>query len=43
MWSRYNSRQVPKVIGYRQLDVGRYEWTVLKERETTAQVIAFWK
>lgn len=40
MWSRYNSRQVPKVIGYRE-DGAHFE--VLKERESVAQALAFWE
>jgi diaminopimelate decarboxylase len=39
MWSRYNSRQVPKVIGYVN-DGERFE--VLRERETVEQVLSFW-
>jgi diaminopimelate decarboxylase len=39
MWSRYNSRQMPKVIGYR--DDGR-PFEVLKERETPAMLWDFW-
>ncbi len=39
MWSRYNSRQVPKVIGYREN--GRH-FEILKKRETLRQVAAFW-
>lgn len=38
MWSRYNSRQMPVVLG---LEEGRPR--VLKERETLEQVLAFWK
>jgi len=39
MWSRYNSRQVPKVIGYRN-DGERYE--ILKERESLEDLLGFW-
>ena len=39
MWSRYNSRQTPKVIGYHQ-DGERFE--VLKERESIQDIIDFW-
>lgn len=38
MWSRYNSRQMPVVLG---LEGGRPR--VLKKRETLEQVLAFWK
>ena len=40
MWSRYNSRQVPKVIGYYD-DGERFE--LLKPRETIYEVIDFWR
>lgn len=39
MWSRYNSRQMPKVIGY------TYEnntFEILKEREPTGDLFDFW-
>jgi len=39
MWSRYNSRQVPKVIGYREN--GRH-FEILKARESIRQVAEFW-
>jgi diaminopimelate decarboxylase len=39
MWSRYNSRQIPKVIGYYQ-DGATFE--ILKEREPLAEVLRFW-
>ncbi len=39
MWSRYNSRQLPKVIGYREN--GKH-FEILKKRETLQQVAAFW-
>jgi diaminopimelate decarboxylase len=39
MWSRYNSRQIPKVVGYYQ-DGQKFE--VLKERESIEQILAFW-
>jgi len=38
MWSRYNSRQVPMVVGYRN-----DELEVLKEREGIEEVIGFWR
>ncbi len=40
MWSKYNSRQVPKVLGYRK-DIKGFE--VLKERETVRGTIGFWE
>jgi len=39
MWSRYNSRQMPKVIGYRP---GNDTFEILKERETTDDMEDFW-
>jgi diaminopimelate decarboxylase len=39
MWSRYNSRQIPKVIGYYQ-DGAHFE--ILKQREQLEQIWAFW-
>lgn len=39
MWSRYNSRQVPKVIGYHN-DGDKFE--ILKERESLDGVLGFW-
>jgi diaminopimelate decarboxylase len=38
MWSRYNSRQMPRVLAARG---GRF--TVLRERETPADVVRFWR
>ena len=38
MWSRYNSRQTPRIIGYRN-----DEFEILKERETLEELSAFWK
>jgi diaminopimelate decarboxylase len=40
MWSRYNSRQVPKVIGY--YNDGE-DFVILKERETLDNVYNFWE
>jgi len=40
MWSRYNSRQMPKVVGY--YNNGK-TFEVLKERESIEDVIAFWQ
>lgn len=39
MWSRYNSRQLPKMIGYENQG-NRFE--ILKDRETIEQVWNFW-
>ena len=39
MWSRYNSRQMPKVIGYRS-ETDKFE--VLKERENLEALQEFW-
>lgn len=39
MWSRYNSRQIPKVIGYRQDDK---HFEVLKQRENKEDIFEFW-
>ena len=39
MWSRYNSRQIPKVIGYHN-DTNQFE--ILKKRETYNDLIRFW-
>lgn len=38
MWSRYNSRQMPRVIGRH-----RGGFTVLREREDVSEVLRFWK
>ena len=40
MWSRYNSRQVPKVVGYFN-DGEKFE--ILKERESLDDVRKFWE
>ncbi|KHK04206.1 diaminopimelate decarboxylase [Desulfovibrio sp. TomC] len=37
MWSRYNSRQMPRILGVRQ---GRF--AVLREREEPQDVVRFW-
>ncbi|MBK6966988.1 MAG: diaminopimelate decarboxylase [Bacteroidales bacterium] len=39
MWSRYNSRQIPKVIGYRP---GTMTFEVIKERESKDDLYEFW-
>ncbi|MHC1789221.1 type III PLP-dependent enzyme domain-containing protein [Solidesulfovibrio sp.] len=38
MWSRYNSRQMPRVLGLRQGLL-----SVLREREEPSDVVAFWR
>ncbi len=40
MWSRYNSRQAPKIIGYSD---GGAEFEVLKQRERIDAVLDFWE
>jgi diaminopimelate decarboxylase len=40
MWSRYNSRQFPRVLGYEN-DGERIE--ILKERESAEDVVEFWR
>jgi diaminopimelate decarboxylase len=40
MWSRYNSRQMPKVIGY---NGGGEEFQILKGRENSNDIFEFWK
>lgn len=37
MWSRYNSRQIPKVIGY-----NKNAFEILKQRETKKDLFDFW-
>jgi diaminopimelate decarboxylase len=39
MWSRYNSRQMPKVIGYYN---NGEKFIILKERESLQKVFQFW-
>lgn len=39
MWSRYNSRQMPTVLGYD----GDLDFTTLKLRETTTDLLRFWE
>jgi len=38
MWSRYNSRQTPRIIGYHESS-----FEILKERETLEELEKFWK
>ena len=40
MWSRYNSRQTPRILGYRN-DVNHFK--ILRERETPEDVAGFWE
>ena len=37
MWSRYNSRQTPRILGYHE---GAF--SILKERETPEETVGFW-
>jgi diaminopimelate decarboxylase len=39
MWSRYNSRQTPKVLGYDR-ETGEFE--ILKDREKPGAILAYW-
>lgn len=39
MWSRYNSREMPKVIGYRQAGA---HFEILKDREKPEDLFDFW-
>ncbi len=47
MWSRYNSRPIPKVIGYRREPPfetsEQYEFTILKSRESLEDIAEFWE
>ncbi|MEI6682642.1 MAG: diaminopimelate decarboxylase [Bacteroidota bacterium] len=38
MWSRYNSRQTPRIVGYRD-----HQFEILKERESLDELMGFWK
>lgn len=38
MWSRYNSRQIPKVIGVKDFN----KFVILKDRESVEKVVDFW-
>ena len=39
MWSRYNSRQIPKVIGY--IEEGK-EFEIIRDRESLDKIVEFW-
>jgi len=39
MWSRYNSRQMPVVIGYQEAD---NDFEILRRRETPDDILEFW-
>ena len=41
MWSRYNSRQMPLVLGFQRREDG-LAFTVLRKRETVDDVLDFW-
>jgi diaminopimelate decarboxylase len=38
MWSRYNSRQTPRILGY-----SKENFEVLKERESLEELLRFWR
>jgi diaminopimelate decarboxylase len=38
MWSRYNSRQTPRILGFRESN-----FTILKEREALSELVKFWE
>jgi diaminopimelate decarboxylase len=38
MWSRYNSRQTPRILGFRESN-----FAILKERETLSELVKFWE
>jgi diaminopimelate decarboxylase len=40
MWSRYNSRQIPKVVG---VSGNKNKFEILRKRETTEMLFNFWK
>jgi diaminopimelate decarboxylase len=40
MWSRYNSRQTPAILGYRN---GGKRFEVIRRRETPEETIRFWE
>jgi len=40
MWSRYNSRQTPRILGY--FNEGE-KFEVLKERESLDDICSYWK
>lgn len=40
MWSRYNSRQIPKVLAY---SLNKQSFEILKKRESLMDVFNFWK
>eukprot|EP01129_Flabellula_baltica_P012062 TRINITY_DN5393_c0_g1_i1.p1 TRINITY_DN5393_c0_g1~~TRINITY_DN5393_c0_g1_i1.p1 ORF type:complete len:423 (+),score=92.55 TRINITY_DN5393_c0_g1_i1:193-1461(+) len=42
LWSRYNSRTKPPVIGYKS-KAGSHQWKTLLEKETMEDLIRFWK
>jgi diaminopimelate decarboxylase len=44
MWSRYNSRCAPALLGYsRRGNCGSFDWTLLKRAETCEDVIRSWE
>jgi len=40
LWSRYNSRQTPRILGYIN---GGEQFEIIKERETFEELYGFWK
>eukprot|EP01130_Rhizamoeba_saxonica_P014395 TRINITY_DN6284_c0_g4_i1.p1 TRINITY_DN6284_c0_g4~~TRINITY_DN6284_c0_g4_i1.p1 ORF type:complete len:429 (+),score=96.06 TRINITY_DN6284_c0_g4_i1:309-1595(+) len=42
MYSRYNSRRSPGVLGYRESENGDIIFEILRQRETTQDIIKFW-
>jgi len=40
MWSRYCSRSIPAVVGFRGVEPPRF--TLLRQRESAAEVVKFW-
>lgn len=42
MYSKYNSRQVPDLYAYKRSSSEMYQFSVLKNRETPEETLAFW-
>lgn len=42
MWSRYNSRTIPRVVGYQYEADMEPQFRVLKERERFSDILSFW-
>ena len=43
MWSRYNSRQQPKVLGYRSRVSAPAIFNLIRERESVESVLKYWR